>query len=90
MAKEKSILSPSLVERNALLHALEADVCLQISRVLVNPYNRNVSRLLVTLVQNFFFIQEKIRLKYKISYEVDGSSTTETGEVDSFPSVLQG
>lgn len=44
----------------------------------------------VTLVQNFFFIQEKIRLKYKISYEVDGSSTTETGEVDSFPSVLQG
>ncbi|KAL9956982.1 hypothetical protein ACROYT_G038553 [Oculina patagonica] len=34
--------------------------------------------------------KEKIRLKYKISYQVDGSSTTETGEVDSFPSALQG
>lgn len=34
--------------------------------------------------------KEKIRLKYKISYQVDGSPTTETGEVDSFPSALQG
>lgn len=30
--------------------------------------------------------REKIRLKFKISYQVDGASLTETGEVDSFPS----
>lgn len=29
--------------------------------------------------------KEKIRLKYKVSYQVDGTPMTETGEVDSFP-----
>ena len=31
-------------------------------------------------------LQEKVRLKYKVSYQVDGLPNTETGEVDSFPS----
>ncbi|XP_044162895.1 ADP-ribosylation factor-binding protein GGA2-like [Acropora millepora] len=30
--------------------------------------------------------KEKVRLKYKVSYQVDGLPNTETGEVDSFPS----
>lgn len=38
----------------------------------------------------FFYWQEKIRLKYKVSYQVDGTPMTETGEVDSFPIDVQG
>lgn len=32
--------------------------------------------------------KEKVRLKYKVSYQVEGLANTETGEVDSFPSPL--
>lgn len=35
-------------------------------------------------------LQEKIRLKYKVSYQADGTPMTETGEVDSFPIDVQG
>lgn len=41
---------------------------------------------IVILKGKCFSLQEKVRLKYKVSYQVDGLPNTETGEVDSFPS----
>ena len=44
---------------------------------------------MLTLGKFFFISQEKIRLKYKVSYEVDRIPNTETGEVDSFPNIQE-
>jgi len=45
-----------------------------------------VSFVIVILKGKCYSLQEKVRLKYKVSYQVDGLPNTETGEVDSFPS----
>ena len=45
-----------------------------------------VSFVIVILKGKCCSLQEKVRLKYKVSYQVDGLPNTETGEVDSFPS----
>ena len=52
-------------------------MCLRLRIVNVNP-SKIVS-----------ISQEKIRLKYKVSYEVDSIPNTETGEVDSFPNIQE-